>query len=285
MFFTTLFWGISFIWTKKVLEYYSPITIVFLRLVISSFILLSTGIIFKKIKKVKRSDIKHFMLFAFFQPFLYFLGESTGLTFIPATMAAVIVETIPVFSLVIAFFVFGEKLTKLNIAGVFISLFGVILVLIKDDLSLRGNPIGLLMMLLAVISAVIYSLLIIKLTKKYDAYTITTWQNIIGMFYFLPLFLLFDLKEFLSTKLSVDAILPLCELSVFASSIAFILFTYGVKNLGVTKANVFTNFVPVFTAIFAFFLTGELLSEINILGIAIVLTGISMSQIRYKPFK
>jgi drug/metabolite transporter (DMT)-like permease len=42
---------------------------------------------------------------------------------------------------------------------------------------------------------------------------------------------------------------PIIELSIFASCGAFILFAYSVKNMGITKANVFSNCIPVFTAL------------------------------------
>ena len=68
------------------------------------------------------------------------------------------------------------------------------------------------------------------------------------------------------------------ELAVFASCGAFILFAYSVRNIGITRANVFTNFIPVFTAIFSFILLGDKLTLQNIIGMVIVVTGLLMSQ-------
>jgi drug/metabolite transporter (DMT)-like permease len=71
---------------------------------------------------------------------------------------------------------------------------------------------------------------------------------------------------------------PIIELAVLCSCGAFILFAYSVKNMGITKANVFSNCIPVFTALFSFFLLGEKLSVQNITGMAIVIAGLFMSQ-------
>ena len=72
---------------------------------------------------------------------------------------------------------------------------------------------------------------------------------------------------------------PILELSVFASCGAFILFAYSVAKMGITKANVFSNCIPVFTALFSFIMLGEQLTVQNIIGMMIVIAGLFMSQI------
>jgi drug/metabolite transporter (DMT)-like permease len=49
--------------------------------------------------------------------------------------------------------------------------------------------------------------------------------------------------------------------------------------MGITKANVFSNCIPIFTAIFSFILMGEKLTFQNITGMAIVIAGLFLSQI------
>ncbi|MFH0841972.1 MAG: DMT family transporter, partial [Bacteroidota bacterium] len=102
---------------------------------------------------------------------------------------------------------------------------------------------------------------------------------------FLPVFLITGPGNFLNTPFIFKSFLPILELSVFASCGAFILFAYSVKNMGITRANVFTNFIPVFTAVFAFILLGDKLSVQNIAGMLVVITGIFMSQINGGPKK
>ena len=51
------------------------------------------------------------------------------------------------------------------------------------------------------------------------------------------------------------------------------------RNMGISKAVVFTNCVPIFTAFFAFLLVGDKLTLQNLLGIVIVVAGLSLSQV------
>ena len=48
--------------------------------------------------------------------------------------------------------------------------------------------------------------------------------------------------------------------------------------MGITKANVFSNSIPVFTALFSFIILGEKLTVQNITGMAVVIAGLFMSQ-------
>jgi len=248
----TCLWGLSFVWFKMLNEYYRPLTIIFLRLTISSAFLLVFAKLTNRLQRIKKKDLKLLFTLAFFNPFLYFIGESFGLTFVHSTTAAIIVSTIPVFTPFAAYYFFREKLSFLNYLGILVSFFGVLIIIINKNWHLEASFTGILLLLLAVFSGVTYSLLIKKMTSYYNPISLITYQNIIGIAYFLPLFLLFDFKKFIQVPLSADIIIPVIELAIFASSFAFIFFVIGIRELGATRANIFANLIPVFTAIFAF---------------------------------
>jgi drug/metabolite transporter (DMT)-like permease len=132
--------------------------------------------------------------------------------------------------------------------------------------------------MVAVLSASGYNLTLSRLVGRYSPVFIVNIQNIIGAVLFLPLFFIFDFHHLISTHFSFRHFIPIIELSVFASCGAFILFAYSVRNMGITKANVFSNCIPVFTALFSFLLMGEKLTFQNIAGMAIVITGLLLSQ-------
>ncbi len=278
MFFAILFWGFSFIWTKEALRVYRPITVIFFRLVLSVVLLFVLGKMFSLLEIPRREDWKRFVLVAFWEPFAYFLGENFGLTHVTSTTAAVIIATIPLFSPVASYYVNGERISGKNVIGILISIVGVGLVVMKDNFSLKGDWIGIGLMFWAVFSAVFYSVFVLDLSKRYSVYTIISFQNLIGAVMFLPLFLIFDFKQVLSVGFRWEAIYPIINLSVFASTLAFMAFTYGIKHLGVTKANVLSNLIPIFTAIFSYFILGERFTWFNILGILLVVSGVILGQ-------
>ena len=103
-------------------------------------------------------------------------------------------------------------------------------------------------------------------------------QNTIGAVLFLPVFLIFEAGHLAETTLTFSDFIPVIELAVFASCGAFILFAFSVRNLGITKANVFTNFIPIFTAVISFVILGDRLTIQNIAGMMVVIAGLIMSQ-------
>jgi drug/metabolite transporter (DMT)-like permease len=275
-----IFWGMSFVWTSIVFKYYHPVTTIFLRLIISTLLLSAFIFITGKYEKLKKQDRGLLLLSALFNPFLYFLGENFGLLNSSPTISSVIIATIPVFTPLVAFFALKERLSWLNIAGIFISFLGIGIMLVNPDLSLNASPAGIAFLLGAVASAVIYSVFLKKLTQKYSSLTIITYQNALGVIYFLPLFLLFDVKHFLTVRPNMELISSMLQLSLFASSLAFIFFTMTVKEIGVSKTNVFSNLIPVFTAIFSAIFISEIFTATKITGMAVVIIGVMISQIK-----
>jgi drug/metabolite transporter (DMT)-like permease len=276
-----VFWALSFIWYKEVLVLYKPVSLVLMRLIISSVLLIAVTASIGKLDRIERKDILTFILLSFLSPFLYFLGESYGVSYTPSTLAAVIIATIPLFSPIGAYYYLKERISMMNFFGIIVSVVGVALVIFHEGFNLNGvNPVGIAFLALAVVSALGYSLIIKKLTDKYNVLSIVAYQNLIGIFFFLPIFFWLDFKEFVQVVPTWDVIIPLLNLGVFASTFAFIFFTHSIKYLGISRANIFTNAIPVLTAIFAYFILGEEITVLKMLGILVVVIGLFLSQLR-----
>jgi len=273
-----IFWSFSFIWFKVANKTFHPITIVFIRLLFSVILMTIFLLVTKNYMKIKKTDLKFFLMLALFEPFFYFLGESFGLTYVSATVCSVLISTIPVFATIGAWLIFKEKLRAINYAGIITSFAGVLVFILNIDGTISFSIKGLGLLTIAVLSAVGYNLTLSRLVGAYSPVYIVNVQNIIGAILFLPLFLIFDLKHFINTPFNFNMFKPIIELSIFASCGAFILFAYSVKNMGITRANVFSNCIPLFTALFSFILMGDMLTVQNVAGMGIVITGLFMSQ-------
>lgn len=273
-----VFWGMSFVWTTIVFDYLGPLSVVFVRLVISSFLLLLGLRLVNQLIMPARKDLKLIFASAFFNPFLYFLGESFGVKFSSPTISAVIIATIPVFSLLAAFIFLKERLSKLNITGMAISFVGILIMLLNPNLSLTTSPLGVLCLLFAVFSAIGYSITLKKLSSRYSAFVIVAYQNLIGAFLFAPLALIFEADYFYQIKFEARFITSLLFLAILASSLAFVFYAIATREIGVSRTNIFSNFIPVFTAIFSYFVIGEDLTVQKIAGIVVVIFGVVLSQ-------
>ncbi len=272
------FWGLSYIWSKYVFEVYSPLTTIFFRLVISFVVLAVFILATNNDFKVKRNDYLLFALSALFNPFLYFIGENFGLQLVSASVSAIIVATIPLFAPFIAWYFYKEKLKTLNIIGLILSFAGLLLIILKKDLSLNANPEGILLLALAVVSALFYMVVLKKLSANYSPVNIIIWQNLLGALYFLPFFLFFDFNKVIETKPGSNAVLSLLMLGMFSSSLAYVLYAYVLKHIGIIKSSLYTNLIPVFTALFSFYLLNETFTFAKIIGMITVIAGLILSE-------
>ena len=279
-----VFWSLSFVWIKEVYVSYGPLTAVFFRLIIATILMLIYGWISKNLLKIEKQDYRLFLLLAFFEPFLYFMGESFGLKYISSTMGAIIIATIPLFSPIAASYFLSEKLSFRNFIGIILSCIGVGIVVFDDSVNFIISPLGICLEFLAVFAAIAYTVVLKDLSKKYNASTIITYQNLIGIFYFLPFWLVFESKSLMNTAFNLHAFIAIAELALFASCLAFILYAFSLKKIGMNNANIFINLIPVMTAIFAWYILGEPLTFRKLTGIAVVIAGLFIAQVKMKKF-
>ncbi|HLN74990.1 MAG TPA: DMT family transporter [Prolixibacteraceae bacterium] len=280
-----VFWSFSFVWIKVVYEAYGPLTTILFRLIISSGLLLAFTVLTRKLQKIQPGDLKMFILLAFFEPFLYFMGESFGLMYVSSTVAAVIVATIPLFAPLTAWYFYKEKLSRSNLTGLVITFLGVSLVVLDTSFNFNASPLGVSLEFLAVLGALGYSSILKGISHRYNTFSIIAYQNIIGAILFLPFWLGFEFNAFMQVPFNQEAFGAIIKLAIFASTFAFILFTFSIRNMGINKSNVFINVIPVFVAIFAFFILGDTLDFHQLVGIAIVISGLFLAQINWKRKK
>lgn len=275
-------WALSFVWIKVAYESFQPISLIFFRLVGASLLMLTIGLLFKNIQPIKKGDFHLFLILAFFEPFLYFMGESFGMRYVSSTLGAVIISTIPLFAPFAGWFIVKEKVTLNNMVGIITSLAGVFLITYNFGAGSTASALGIGLMFLAVFAAIFYTVFLRKLTNHYTGATIVTYQSIIGLLYFTPVFLFFEMPEFSFTAISRSSYYALIQLTIIASVLAFLLFTYSVKRMGITKANAFVNLIPAITYIFAIIILGETISAQKIAGILVVIVGLFVCQINFR---
>lgn len=278
-----LFWGFSLIWSDDILDLNVPVFVfIFMRMVVAGITMLAITVPTGKLQRIRKGDLKYFILLVFFEPFLYFLGETFGLLITDSpTLVAVVIASIPIFTAIVGQVFFHEAMTKLNLAGVVVTLIGVGTMLIAGG-SLRSDNYwtGISVLMLSVVGSLCYSFFCRKLTHKYTAVTIVTYQFSFAIPFFLIPFLIWGLPEWKPEYLSLDVISPLLCLALICSCLCFLFYTHSIGKIGVTKSAVFTALIPVVSAITAYFTGKDHLSAIQIASMGISLLGVVMSQYR-----
>lgn len=279
--FSMLFWGFSFVWSKQLLNAGFPVfTIVFFRLFLASVIFVTLFKIQGKLEKVRKGDWKKFLWLAFFEPFLYFIGEDFGLQQVSPSFASVIIALIPIVVSITMYFAESEPLSWRLLLGAVISIIGIAVMTFGPDSNIVFNVKGLLWLILALLAACGYSVLLARLVKEYSPITVTTYQNLLAIPFYLPFVCIFDLRQWGEIVWSANAIFCLVCLAVLCSAGAYMLYSYAAKHIPITRLSVFTNAIPIVTICGAAMLGQEALTSQKILGIFIVVAGVALSQLR-----
>ncbi|HCS87343.1 MAG TPA: hypothetical protein DIW30_02610 [Bacteroidales bacterium] len=275
-----LFWGASGIATKTALRTLQPLSLVTCRFLLAVTIMWLVGKLTKQLQRPDRKDLPLFLLAGLAQPVCYYIFETYGIKLLSSpTIAEVLLSTSPLFAPLFAYLLIHERVTLCNILGIALSAVGVLLMVLvgSSDFSI-GSPWGILLAFLAVFSAVIYTVLLRKMPVKYNSLSIVFYVQLSSLLFFVPMFCLIDLPRVAFSDFTLPALGAISYLAVCSSVIAFILFCYTVRRIGVTCANAFNNIRPVFTALFMFLFFGEHLPWVNILGMGLVIAGLFVCQ-------
>ena len=276
-------WGMSYIWSDRLIALGVPISyFVPLRIFVAGIILLLFNILTKEFRLIARKDIWKFMLLSLFEPLIYFFCETYGIkeTGSP-TISAMIIASVPIFSVGAGFLFFKERISVINALGIAVTLGGICLVLLKQG-GEEGVPqnfiLGVVLLMIAVFSEVGHASLTKLLADGYKPQVIVMYQFLIGTVYFLPFFLTRGIENFDARLVSWEVMEPILCLAVLCSSLAFSLWAMAIKKLGVGKSSVFLAMMCVATALVAEVIGREHLSLFQWLGVLIAVLGIVLSQ-------
>ena len=285
-----IIWSVSGIAIKQALMELPPLTMIVMRFVPSVLLMLLIGIVRRKhslfcLQKMDWKDLPLFLIAGTCQPFLYYLLETyTYKALNSPTIAETLLSTSPLLSPIFAALILRERVTKYNILGILISTAGVFaLTLIgATDYSI-GNSWGILLAFAAVSAAVVDSIMMRKAPQKYSALSFVFYTQLISLMYFIPIWLwrevpTLDWGMLMAHSQWTTAVMSVAYLTVFASVIAFILFCYALRQIGVTQANAFNNIRPAFTALWMFLFFGEVLPWGKWVGIVLIIFGLFVCQ-------
>ena len=299
-----LIWAGAGIAVKEALVIFSPLTLIVMRFTLAVLLMLSIGLLFRHnsivgLQRVERKDIPLFLLGGLFQPFLYFIFETyTYQSFSSPTVAEALLSTQPVMAPLFAWVLLRERVTRNNILGIVLSTLGGMMLLMMGGgpLAMGDGSIGkgVLLAVLTVSMSVSYSVVLRRIPTHYTPLSIVFYVQSFALVLFYVLWGVMDRgngllgdegMRLLGEGQWVKSLLSVGYLAVLASVTAFILFCYTVRKIGVTRANVFNNVRPVFTAILMWMIFGEILPIWKIIGIIIIIIGLFISQKQEKGSK
>ncbi|WP_373898605.1 DMT family transporter [Haloimpatiens sp. FM7315] len=277
-----IIWGLSYLSIKVIVKEVEPTLSALYRFLVSLVILF---IVYKtkySNEKVLKEDKIRLAMGGLFGIALYFFFENYSVYFTSASNVAILISTIPVFTLFIQGIVYKEKITWQKVFGAFFSLIGIVVIIVsKERVSLFSKgSIGDFMVLGAVISWILYNIFTNKFKGNYSSATISLYQTFWGCLFLSPS-LFFSKLSIPSTKV----ILNILFLSVLCSCLGIIIYIFCLKNLGPTVITTYINLQPIVSLISAGLIINEEITKWQIIGCSIIIMGVFLVSFGDKIIK
>jgi drug/metabolite transporter (DMT)-like permease len=278
--FTTLVWGSCFVLTKVMLNAFTPIQIIPLRMGLAYLALWALR---PKTLKLPWKDELMFILIGITGGSVYFFLQNTAAAHTSAANVSILVSMSPIITVILAQFFSrrGEKLGKWVYMGAVVAIAGVIMVVLNGTLTFHLSPLGDLLALAAALMWAIYSILIKKYTERYDNFLVTRRVFLWAFLTAVPLMLITDDMPSLTPLFTQPSILlSWLFLGVFGNAVCFALWNIAFKNLGVVITNNYLYATPFVTVVVGWLLLGEKISLMSILGAVLITLGVIFANKR-----
>jgi len=261
--------------SKIAFRIFSPEVILFFRIAGSAIIFSIIFFIFvpEKIKVIR--DYAYLAMLSIFgvvvNQFLFLKGVYLS----TAINANIIITTIPVFTLLLAYIFSFEKITCSKVIGILVALAGVLLILDIRNFSLTKYALGNLLIVINSISYSLYLVLAKPILKRYKPFTIITYIFIFATIESIP----FCYSSFLNTNFStvrvVDYIVPAC-IVIFST---FLPYTINTKVLSIVDSSIVAIFVyvqPLIGTMLSVVILHEQLTLLVILSAILIFLGVAL---------
>ncbi len=258
----------------------NPLTIGAARITIGAFTLLSICL-YRGTLKIDKSWPKLATLVsaisvAAYQPFFFSAVSKTGV----AVGTVVAIGSSPIIAGFLSFVVRKEKLGKKWYLATSLSIIGILLLFNPSSIE-NVDSLGILLALGAGLSYAVFATASKQLLDKHPTEVVLAIVFSISAIILAPLFLIYDAAWLFELK----GILVALHLGVFATALAYFLFSSGLKALPVATAVTLTLAEPLTATFLGIFLVGETLTFTSLIGVSLLFMGLVILSVSKRMFR
>lgn len=274
---TVLIWGVTFVNTKVLLLDFNSFEILVLRFVLAYTALWAFAP--RRLRILSRRDECAFAAMGLSGVAAYQFLENCAISYTNASNVAILVSACPMGTAVLsAVFLKEMALTRRFVLSFLLAMSGVVLVCVGGVREFHFNPLGDFLAICAMMCWSAYSVLITRTNGRgYEpmlAIRRTFFWALVFMLPFLPFSCNFDLAANAARFAKAGTYLNLGFLGLLASALAFVLWSRTCRALGTVRATCGLYFIPVVTAVVAYFALGESLTAMTGIGAVLTILGV-----------
>jgi len=272
---TLFLWASAFVGIRVAIEHYSPGALALFRFLVASLLLTSYMVATGRgasVRQATRSDWLGFAALGLTGVFIYHVALNAGERTVSAGAASLLVNTTPVFTVLLAAMFLKDLLGRRGTLGMAIAFAGAGLVSIGTNGGLRLE-MGAIFVLIAAVSQAVYFIVQKDMLERYGALELTTVSTLCGclmLSMFTP-----ELIDSVATAPRSASLVAL-YLGIGPSAGAYLGWALIVSKLPVSRAVTLLYLVPVLTYLLGWALLGETPSLLSVLGGIATIAGVAL---------
>jgi len=203
-----------------------------------------------------------------------------GLQYTTATNGVILNSAVPVMIILLGWLVYRDTIVRVQGLGVLVSIAGVLAILTRGDptviATLSLNK-GDLILLVGVTFWAAYTIFLRLKPPEIPGLTLVAACAIVGVVLLLP-FVAYEMLYMNGrVEWSAATVGAMLYVGIGPSFIAYVFWNRAVAEVGSNVAGIFMHLMPVFGTLLAWIILGERLQAFHIVGIALILGGITLT--------
>jgi drug/metabolite transporter (DMT)-like permease len=276
-FIAAILFGASVVAVRVSVQEVPPLTLAILRFGQGGvFLALLLAIRSRGLLRIGWHDVPYLVLLGAVLYAIFPVTFNAGLRLTQASRGALMLATMPLWSLLLARLAKKERLTARQTLGVMLTFAGVAIVLAERGLTFsgKGAPLaGDALMLATALCGAVYGILAKRMLARYNALTVTAYTMIFGTLLLVPI--VFLERPFSAiTRMHTNIVMLVLFLGIFGGAIGYFLWTSALRHLSPTQVAVYVNLNPMIATVLGATLLAERLTDVFILGFVAVLAGV-----------
>lgn len=275
---TVIVWGATYVSSKILLQDFTPLELLVFRFCIGFICLWMMYP--KRLKFESRQQEGYFALAGLLGVTLYFLLENIALLYTTASNVGVISSLAPLLTVICnVVFLKGSRPTGFFVFGLIISMIGIACISLQKNEHLAFNLWGDFLAFMAIVVWALYSTVMKKVSLwGHNMVAVTRRTFGYGLIFMLFITPFADFTVDFALITAPHNLLNLLFLGAIASAVGFFSWNYSVKILGTVTTSLYIYLIPVVTVITAIYFLNERLTWLSVLGIALTLCGLFVSE-------
>ena len=236
----------------------------------------------RRLADLSREDWRVLLLTGFFGGGVHLAMQWEGLRYTTATSATLFLSTSPVFILLLAPSLLGERVGARQWLGIGVSFAGIATIVSAGDPATLASLSFNRGDLLALGSMFMWALYTIMLKRRRDALDMPQFLlvlTLVGALCLAP-WVAWELTHEPHASLSRNGLLAILYSGIGSFLLAYLGWSYAVTRLGAARAGPWMHGVMAFGVLLAALFLGEYPRWFHIAGVALILAGIGISSLR-----